>query len=172
VSDATHSGAAASVPPPPGVVADGVLAGNRASTYARFYLALSVQRKYTPAPNTAMGRVLKKVGVSLGGGATTEVLGSANPFFKWSGVQLRTAGVKYTHQTDPVVLTQVRDTLTLVAIKRFFNGAGVTSGALSCDVVEKSLVECARESGIHALHVTAVWKQFVREIRMGTVTVE
>jgi len=172
VSDATHSAAAASVPPPPGVVADGVLAGGRAATYTRIDAALAVQRKYTPALNTAMGRVLKKVGVSRGGGATTEVLGSANPFFKWTGAQLRTAGIKYTQQTDPVILTQVRDTLTLFAIKRFFNGASVTSGALTRDDVEENLVECARESGLHALPVIAVLKQFVREVRMGTVTVE
>jgi len=172
VSDATHTATAASVPPPPGVVADGVLAGDRASRHARIDSALSVQRKYTPALNTAMGSMLKKVGVSRGGGATTEVLGSANPFFKWSGAQLRTAGIKYTQQPDPVILTQALDTLTLFAIKRFFNGSGVTLGALTCDVVEESLVECALESGLHALSVIAVLKQFVREIRMGTVTVE
>ena len=130
-----------------------------------------MQRKYTPVLNTAMGRVPKKVGVSLGGNEMTEVLGSANPFFKWSGAQLRTAGIKNTQQTDPVILTQVRDTLTLFAIKRFFDGGGVTAGALTCDVVEESLVECARESGLHALPVISVLKQFVREIRMGTVTV-
>ena len=172
MSDATHSAAAASVPPPPGVVADGVLAGDRAAMYARIDSTLSVQRKYTPALNTAMGRMLKKVGVSRGGGATTEVLGSANPFFKWSGAQLRTAGITFMQQTYPVILTQVRDTLTLFAIKRFFNGAGVTSAALSCDVVEESLVECARESGLHAFPVIALLEQFVREIRMGTVTGE
>jgi len=172
VSDTTHSSAAASVHPPPGVIADGVLAGDRASTYTRIDAALSTQRKYSPALNAAMGRVLKKIGVSRGGGATTEVLGSANPFFKWSGAQLRTAATKYTQQTDPVILTQVRDTLTLFAIKRFFNGAGVTSGALTCGEVEENLVQCARESGLKALPVLAVLKQFVRELRMGTVNVE
>jgi len=54
-----------------------------------------------------MGCVLKKVGVSRGGGATTEVLGSANPFFTWSGAQLRMATIKYTQQTDPLFRTQV-----------------------------------------------------------------
>jgi len=172
VSDTTHSSAAGSVNPPPGVVADGLLAGDRASTYTRIDAALSTQRKNTPALNAAMGRVLKKVGVSRGGGAMTEVLGSANPFFKWTRAQLRTAATKYTQQTDPVILTQVRDTLTLFAIKPFFNGAGVTSGALNCGEVEENLVQCAQESGLEALPVIAVLKQFVRELRMGTVNVE
>jgi len=88
VSHATHSAAAASVPPPSGVVADEVLAGDQVSTNARIDSALSAQRKYTPALNTAMGRVLKKVNVSRGGGATTEVLGPANICFKWTGAQL------------------------------------------------------------------------------------
>jgi len=156
VSDATHVAVAASVPPPPGLVADKVLEGDRASTYARIDSTLSVQRKYTSALNTAMGRVLKKVGVSRGGGATTKKLGSANPFFKCSGAQLRAADITFMQQKDPVILTQVRDTLTLFAIKRFLNGVGVTSGALSCHVVEESLVECARESGLNVLPVITV----------------
>jgi len=92
VSNATHSAAATFVPPPPGVVADEVVAGDQASTSARIDSALSVQRKYTPALNTAMGRVLKKVNVSRGGGATNKVLRPANICLKWTGVQLLTAG--------------------------------------------------------------------------------
>jgi len=52
------------------------------------------------------------------------------------------------------------------------NGPGVTSGALTCGEVEENLVQCARESGIAALPVIAVLKQFVRELRMGTINVE
>jgi len=151
VSDTTNSSAAASVNPPRGVIADGVLAEDRASTYTRIDAALSTQRKYSSALNAAMGRVLRRVGVSRGGGATTEVLESANPFFKWSGPQLRTAATNYTQQLDPVILTQVRDTLTLFFNKRFFNGAGVTSGALTCGEVEENLVQCTRESRSDAL---------------------
>ena len=172
VSDTTHSSAAASVNPLPGVIADGVLAADRASTYTLIDAALSTKRNYSPMLNAAVRRVLKKVGVSRGGGATTDVPGSANPFFKRSEVQLRTAATRYTQQLDPAILTQVRDALTLFAIKRFFNRAGMTSGALTCGEVEENLVQCARESGLEALPVIVVLTQFVRELRMGTVNVE
>jgi len=116
VSDTMHSSRATSVPPPRGIVADGLLARNRASTYTRIDAVLSTQSKYTPALSTAKGRVPKKVAVARGGGAETELLGSANPVFKWSCAQLHTAGMKHTQQTDPVILSQVRDSLTHFAI--------------------------------------------------------
>lgn len=97
VSDTPHWTAAVTASPPPGVLEDGELARNRASMYARIDAALSMQPKYTPALNTAKGRVLKKVGVARGCGAATEVFGSSNPFFKWTGAQLPTTGIKYTH---------------------------------------------------------------------------
>jgi len=94
VSDTPHSTDPVTASPQPGVLADGELARNRASTYARIDAALSMQPKYTPALNTAMGRVLKMVGVARGCGAATEVFGSSNPFFKWNDAQLPTTGIK------------------------------------------------------------------------------
>ena len=156
--------------PPPGALAAVDVSGRRASVVA----ALQDQLKKLPkdsAPTRGEQRRREKE-VGLGGarsGANAEVLGSASPFFKIKGKELKRAAVRYVGLPDAEGDSlKVKDAFpAFVGPGKMYTGASVANKTLSCDFVCGELMACAASVQLFVPAVLASMKQFIVEMRAG-----
>ena len=127
------------------------------------------QPKFTPAKRKSMSDVLRTVGVhARRAGANAEIYGSENPFSIRSGVQLRAAALKFANITDPVIATQVRDTLNaFFTAPNHFYGQALTAESLSTADLVGVMMACADGAKLKTLATRAVLTQFLSELRRG-----
>jgi len=125
---------------------------------------------YSCATQEEMRRREKEVGLGAARTrASVEVYGSASPFFKVNGTELKRATVRYIGLPDAVAdAVKVKDAFgAFVGPCKMYTGASVTKKALSCDFVCGELLPCAKSEHITVPAVLASMKQFTVEMRAG-----
>jgi len=156
--------------PMPGALASVDVAIRRANGVTSLREQLTKQPKYSAATRGAMRRRENKVRVGgAGSGAEAEVLGSASPFFKVKGKDLKRAAVRYVGLPDGAVeAAKVKDALVaFIGPGKMFTGGSVTNKTLSCDFVCGELMKCAASVQMSVPSVLASMRQFIVEMRAG-----
>ena len=154
----------------PGALASVDVASRRANVVTSLREQLTKQPKYSAATRGAMRRRENKVDVGgAGSGAEAEVLGSASPFFKVNGKDLKRATVRYVGLPDGAVeAAKVKDALlAFIGPGKMFTGGSVTNKTLSCDFVCGELIKCAASVQLSVPSVLASMRQFIVEMRAG-----
>jgi len=113
--------------------------------------------------------VMRTVGVhARRTGANVEIYWSENPYSIFSGAQLRTAGLKFTHISDAGLALHVRDTLNACfCAPHHFYGQALTAELLETSTLVTTLMGCADSFDLKTVSVRAALTQFVTELRRG-----
>jgi len=164
-----HSSGQAAVPPP-GALAAFDVTGRRESVVTALQEQLRKLPKYSSATLGEMRRREREVGLGAAGtGAGAEVLGSASPFFKVKGKELKRAAVRHLGVPDTAGdSVKVKDAFAaFVDQGEMYTGASMTNKTLSCDFVCGELMACAESGRLTVTAVLASMNQFIVEMRAG-----
>jgi len=160
--------------PPVGIMSAGSTAGStveeaRAAALATFdgaFRALQ-QPKYSPAKRKSMKDVLGEVKMrATRMGANTEIYGSCNYFSGRTGMQLRTAGMRFANISTGELAAQVR--LTFKAFfdePYYFSGSSLTAETVTTEALMEILTTCASEAKLTNIAALTAVKQYILELR-------
>ncbi|KAK1864548.1 hypothetical protein I4F81_007094 [Pyropia yezoensis] len=169
VADSAAADSGSSAQPPPGPLGLIDLTGPRQTVVGALEEALSKRPKYSPGTRGAMSRLTREAGLPAGGArGAVEELGSSNPYFGGSGLQLKRAALRYIQISEGPVLVKARSALTeFVGSDLLFNGCSVTSRRFSCCEVCTALLGCAERADLRVTSVVASLQHFIVEVRLG-----